>query len=267
MRISLPSASLLAGLLTLLALSWAQAEEIPGQVLDAATGSPLEGANVQAGDRATTTDAQGRFKVEAALGDSLDISFIGYQRARVAVVLPLVVALERAILQAPEVVVEGGLVRQRLDRLAASVTVVDGDRSRASGAGHLQDATHAVPNLNWAGGSSRPRYFQIRGIGERSHYAGEGPPSFSVGFVMDDVDLSGMGTAGLLFDVDQVEVFKGPQSTIFGPNALAGLINLRSADPQQGFAGAGSAEVGSDGLGRFFRGGESAGRERFWRCA
>ena len=251
MRISLPSVSLLAGLLTLSALSWAQAEQVPGQVLDAATGRPLEGANVQAEDRATTTDAQGRFKVEAALGDSLDISFIGYQSARVAVVLPLVVALERAILQAPEVVVEGGLVRQRLDRLAASVTVVDGDHSRASGAGHLQDATHAVPNLNWAGGSSRPRYFQIRGIGERSHYAGEGPPSFSVGFVMDDVDLSGMGTAGLLFDVDQVEVFKGPQSTIFGPNALAGLINLRSADPQPGFAGAGSAEVGSDGLGRF----------------
>ena len=152
--------------------------------------------------------------------DSLDISFIGYQRARVAIVLPLVVALERTVLQVPEVVVEGGLVRQRLDRLAASVTVVDGDRSRASGAGHLQDATHAVPNLNWAGGSSRPRYFQIRGIGERSHYAGEGPPSFSVGFVMDDVDLSGMGTAGLLFDVDQVEVFKGPQSNYFWPQRL-----------------------------------------------
>ena len=251
MKIPLLSASLLAGLLTLTALSLVQAEEVPGRVLDAATGRPLAGANVQAGDRGTTTDAQGRFKVEAALGDSLDISFIGYQRTRVAVVLPLIVALKREILSAPEVVVEGGLVRQRLDRLAASVTVLDRDRARASGAGHLQDATHAVPNLNWAGGSSRPRYFQIRGIGERSHYAGEGPPSFSVGFVMDDVDLSGMGTAGLLFDVEQVEVFKGPQSTIFGPNALAGLINLRSADPQQEFAGAGSAEMGSDGLGRF----------------
>ena len=251
MRISLPSASLLAGLLTLSVLSLAQAEAVPGQVLDAATGRPLEGANVQAGSRVTTTDAEGWFRVEAAPGDSLDISFIGYERTRVAVVLPLVVALQRTVLQTPEVVVEGGLVRQRLDRLAASVTVLDGDRSRTSGAGHLQDATAMVPNLNWAGGTSRPRYFQIRGMGERSHYAGEGPPSFSVGFVMDDVDLSGMGTAGLLFDVDQVEVFKGPQSTIFGPNALAGLINLRSADPHQGFAGAGSTEMGSDGLGRF----------------
>ena len=45
MRISLSSASLLAGLLMLSALSGAQAEEVPGQVLDAATGLPLEGAN------------------------------------------------------------------------------------------------------------------------------------------------------------------------------------------------------------------------------
>ena len=62
MRISLSVASLLAGLLTLSALSVAQAEEVSGQVLDVATGRPLEGANVQAGNRATTTDAQGRFK-------------------------------------------------------------------------------------------------------------------------------------------------------------------------------------------------------------
>ena len=92
MRIPLPSASLLAGLLTLATLSWARAEEVPGQVLDAATGHPLAGANVQAGNRATTTDAEGRFKVEAAPGDSLDISFIGYQSVRVAVIAPLILA-------------------------------------------------------------------------------------------------------------------------------------------------------------------------------
>ena len=232
---------------------WApvQAAQVPGQVLDAATGRPLEGANVQAGPAATVTDAQGRFRLEVAQGDSLNISFIGYQSVRVGVVLPLLVALEGVVLQTPEIVVEGGLVRRRLDRLAASVTVVEGAGAQAGGAGHLQGVIHRVANLNWAGGSSRPRYFQIRGIGERSHYAGEGPPNFSVGFVLDDVDLSGMGTAGLLFDIDQVEVFKGPQSTIFGPNALAGLINLQSADPHQLLGGEVSAGAGSDGLGRF----------------
>ncbi|NKB65726.1 MAG: TonB-dependent receptor [Candidatus Latescibacteria bacterium] len=241
---------LLAASLALATLTSVRAEEVPGQVIDAVTGRPLEGANVQSGQQATTTDPQGRFLLQVTAGDSLDISFVGYQSARVAVGLGLI-ALERAVLQTPEVVVEGGLVRRQLDQLAASVTVVDGAQARAGGGLHVQDVTQTVPNLNWAGGTSRPRYFQIRGIGERSHYAGEGPPNFSVGFVLDDIDMSGMGTAGLLFDVDQIEVFKGPQSTIFGPNALAGLINLQSADPHQLLGGEVSVGGGNDGLGRF----------------
>ena len=36
---------------------------------------------------------------------------------------------------------------------------------------------------------------------------------------------------GQLFDIDQVEVFKGPQSSVYGPNAIAGLITLFSKDP------------------------------------
>ncbi len=231
----------------------AQSLHVQGRVLDAKTGAPLEGANVAGGAASASTDPNGQFALTIDPGDPLTVSFVGYETITL---YPqesvLTVLLPPAVLQAPETVVVGGLVKKALSEATTSVTVLDRSRLQgAAGAGHLQDLTHAVPNLNWAGGSSRPRYFQIRGVGERSHYAGEGPPSFSVGFVMDDVDLSGMGTTGLLFDVDQVEVFKGPQSTIFGPNALAGLINLRSADPQQGFGWVGSAGMGSDGLKRF----------------
>ena len=113
---------------------------------------------------------------------------------------------------------------------------------------HFQSLIDEVPNLNWAGGTSRPQYFQIRGVGERSNYAGEGPPSFSVGTVVDDVDLSGLATGGLLFDLEQVEVYRGPQSTIFGANAMAGLIHMRSADPVDRFDHGRSDGVGSDGL-------------------
>ncbi len=232
MKISLPSASLLAGLLMLSVLSVAQAEEVPGQVLDAATGRPLEGANVQAGDRVTTTDAQGRFVSRVSLGDSLTISHVGYETVRL---LPttesFVIRLHPKLLKAPEIIVEGGLVEETLSEAAASITVLDRNRLQETNGHHFQSLTSAVPNLNWSGGTSRPRYFQIRGMGENSHFAGEKPPNFLVGFVLDGVDLSGLGTAGVLFDLDRVEVFKGPQSTIFGPNAMAGLISLQSTDP------------------------------------
>ena len=231
----------------------AQSLQLQGRVLDAETGAPLEGANVASASAAAATDHRGHFTLTIAAGGSITVSFVGYESVTLEPQKPVItVLLTPAVLQAPGIIVEGGLVEKNLSESMASVTVLDRSGLReAAGAGHLQDLTHAVPNLNWAGGSSRPRYFQIRGIGERSHYAGEGPPSFSVGFVMDDVDLSGMGTTGLLFDLDQVEVFKGPQSTIFGPNALAGLINLRSADPHQRFEWVGSAGVGSDGLQRY----------------
>ena len=251
MRISLPSAGLLAGLLTLATLSWARAEEVPGQVLDATTGRPLAGANVQAGDRATTTDAEGRFVLKMSLGDSLTISHVGYETVRLlptAESFVILVRLHPKILKAPEVIVEGGLAEEPLSEAAASITVLDRSRMQEANGHHFQNLTPAVPNLNWAGGTSRPRYFQIRGMGENSHFVGEKPPNFLVGFVLDGVDLSGLGTAGVLFDLDRIEIFKGPQSTIFGPNAMAGLINLQSTDPSSLPSHEVTASRGSDDL-------------------
>jgi len=230
----------------------AQMLALSGQVVDAETGEPLVGANVMVGSGGTSTGAGGRFECTASAGDSISVSFVGYETARLrAEGSAIVVRLQSTVLRVREVIVQGGLGEQASEEVPASVSVLTRRQVRAANGPHLQDVARAVPNLNWAGGTSRPRYFQIRGIGERSHYAGEAPPSFSVGFILDDVDLSGMGMAGLLFDLDQVEVFKGPQSTTFGPNAMAGLISLRSADPDELFGSAASASGGSDGLLRY----------------
>jgi hypothetical protein len=53
---------------------------------------------------------------------------------------------------------------------------------------HFSDLIQQVPNLNYAGGTSRPRYFQIRGEGSVSRYADQGPPSTYVGLVLDGMD-------------------------------------------------------------------------------
>ena len=129
-----------------------------------------------------------------------------------------------------EVVVSASLLRdQALRQVPASVTVLNQQTLSGGGQQHFEDVLAQVPNLNWAGGTSRPRYFQIRGIGEREQY--EGAPNPSVGFLIDDVDFSGIGMAATLFDVSQVEVLRGPQGTRLGANALAGIVSVRSADP------------------------------------
>jgi outer membrane receptor protein involved in Fe transport len=115
----------------------------------------------------------------------------------------------------------------------ASVTVLDARTLQDAGRANLEDVLALIPNLNWAGDTSLPRYIQLRGIGELEQY--QGAPNPSVGFLIDDIDFSGLGAAGTLYDLDQVEVLRGPQATRYGANALAGLIYLRSAEPTSTF--------------------------------
>jgi outer membrane receptor protein involved in Fe transport len=129
-----------------------------------------------------------------------------------------------------EIVVTASLRDTPLLDQAASTSVVSAQTVRERAANHLEDILHAIPNLNFAGGTSRARFFQVRGIGERSQY--QEPLNASVGLLMDGVDFSGLGTAGTLFDIEQVEVLRGPQGTLHGANALAGLISIRSAAPE-----------------------------------
>ena len=113
---------------------------------------------------------------------------------------------------------------------------------------HLEDVLGQAVNVSVSSGSSRARFYQIRGIGERGQF-GE-PLNSSVGLVIDGVDFSGFGTAAVLLDVAQVEVLRGPQGTLYGANALAGLINIVSAEPTEDFSGRLQLDVGNfDALG------------------
>jgi outer membrane receptor protein involved in Fe transport len=132
-----------------------------------------------------------------------------------------------------EIVVTATLRSTPAIDVPASVTVLDRQTLADAGRTNFEDVLALVPNLNWAGDTSLPRYFQLRGIGELEQY--QGAPNPSVGFLIDDIDFSGLGTAGTLYDLDQAEVLRGPQATRYGANALAGLIYLRSAEPTDTF--------------------------------
>ena len=128
-----------------------------------------------------------------------------------------------------ELVVTASLKEVRSLDLPTSVTVLDAETIRQGAVQHFEELAQTTPNLHWAGGSSRARYFQVRGIGERSQY--EGAPNPSVGFLLDDIDFSAIGGVATRFDLGSVEVLRGPQGTRYGANALAGLIYARSREP------------------------------------
>jgi iron complex outermembrane receptor protein len=144
-----------------------------------------------------------------------------------------------------EVVVTSTLRPETVLNAPASVTVLSADALHGAGQQHLEDVLALVPNLNWAGDTARPRYFQIRGIGELAQY--QGAPNPSIGFLIDDIDFSGLGTAATLFDIDRVEVLRGPQGARYGANALGGLVYVTSAAPTPQFEGRVEAGVGNYG--------------------
>jgi iron complex outermembrane recepter protein len=144
--------------------------------------------------------------------------------------------------QLDEIIVTAGLRPVQLTELPGSVSVLTSATLSDAGQQHIEDVLALVPNLNWAGDTSRPRYFQVRGIGELQQY--QGAPNPSVGFLIDDIDFSGLGSAATLFDVDHIEVLHGPQGTLYGANALAGLIYVKSAEPSDTFGGRAEVDAG-----------------------
>ncbi len=129
----------------------------------------------------------------------------------------------------PAMIVSADFRPNTAQETPVSLTQIDNDVIESRGAQHLDDVLNLAPNVNVSSGAARGQYFQIRGIGERSQFSA--PINPSVGLLIDGIDFSRTGGAATLFDIESVEILRGPQGTKFGTNALAGVINMKSTDP------------------------------------
>ena len=145
------------------------------------------------------------------------------------------------------ITVTGDLWESELQRTTASVSVLTEELLQTSGTRHFGDLINSIPNLTWSATSSRPRYLQLRGIGENSQFEGETPDS-SVRFLVDDLDFTGIGSIGNLFDTQQVEVLRGPQAGAFGVNAAGGVVRIVSNEPTPYWTGQMEGTAGNDNL-------------------
>ena len=146
-----------------------------------------------------------------------------------------------------EIIVTSDFRDSTLLQTPASVTVIDSAAIAQRQARHLEQVLNLAPNVNFSSGASRGRFIQIRGIGERSQFIE--PLNPSVGALVDGIDFTGIAGAATTMDIAQIEILRGPQGTLYGANALAGLINVRSNQPSEQLQGNMQVSVGDYGTG------------------
>ncbi len=143
-------------------------------------------------------------------------------------------AQERALLG--EIVVTAQKREQRLQDVPIAVSVIDGSLVESVGGFNAESLKQLVPSLNIRKTNTQlNQAIFLRGVGTINFAIAAQP---SVAFVLDGVVLSSAGEAfGDMYDVERVEVLRGPQGTLFGKNSSAGVVNVVSKMPGSEFGG------------------------------
>jgi iron complex outermembrane receptor protein len=144
-----------------------------------------------------------------------------------------------------EIVVTAQRREENLQDIPLSVDVVSGEKLDAinAGGGDIRAFAGRVPSLNIESSFGRtfPRFY-IRGLGNTDFDLNASQP---VSIVYDDVVLENPILKGFpVFDVDRVEVLRGPQGTLFGRNTPAGIVKFDSVKPKDEFGGYGRLSYG-----------------------
>jgi outer membrane receptor for ferrienterochelin and colicins len=222
-------------------------EVVRGVVRESGSGHPVSGAQVTALPRGPIawTDNEGRFRLTVpARPDSLRIIAIGYGATRVALgagasievtLAPLTVVL-------PELISTAGRFEERAAEVTAPVVTIPKAEIEAQAAVATDEVVSQLPGVQSIPTPPAGTAIAIRGIGDsRVLVLVDGEPVG--GSLLQSTDLSRLSTVA----VQRIEVTKGPMSSVYGSDALGGVINLVTQRPPQALQLGLTARTGSFG--------------------
>jgi iron complex outermembrane receptor protein len=251
MTTRITEALLLCILLFLVGPAHAQAQKtVSGTVTDATTGKPLPNVNVQVRGMptGTATDPDGRYRLTVSgPGAVLVFSFVGYERREIQVgdqtTIDVQLPPKRGTLE--DVVVTAQKREESIQDVPVSVATASPEEIAAvqSPGSDIRDLAARVPSLNTDGsnGNVMPRFY-IRGMGNTAFDINASQPVVLMvdGVVQENVLLKSQ----MLFDIQQVEVQRGPQGSLFGRNTPAGIVRVETRKPTWETEGYASATYG-----------------------
>lgn len=206
-----------------------------------------------------------RTHLSSAIGLVLGLAFIAPLQAQQAAsdtgTSKSTAAKQAEAKELQEVTVSARRRDESMEKVPVAITAFSGEDMKDLQANSIDGLQSAVPNMNIVqgrGSSSAVNIF-IRGIGQPDALQTFDP---GVGMYVDDVYYSRIqGALISLFDVERVEVLRGPQGTLYGKNSTGGAVKVITRNPPEGTEGSVEAGFGNFGRreGKFYLGGPLAG--------
>lgn len=148
-----------------------------------------------------------------------------------------------------EIIVTAERRAESLQQTPMSVTAFTGDMVSQGGITGIEDIAIQTPNFKLTTFNISEPQLYIRGIGTTNDSVGSDP---AVAVFIDDVYVGRpSGTSTDLYDLERIEVLRGPQGTLYGRNSAGGALNIFSKKPQQEFEAKTGLTVGNEALVNF----------------
>jgi len=218
---------------------------------------PLSGVNVRLlnSSLGNATDEQGNFELKNVNPGSyhIQVSALGYATVEQEIRMTqegttINFQLSESATQLDDVIVTVQKTEEEIQKVSLSVSVISSAKIQQYRMWNNKDITAIVPNLYSSNPGDGRNVTSIRGITSTSY-----DPSVATN--IDGVNQFSLDTyIAPLVDVERIEVLRGPQGTLYGRNAMGGVINIITRQPDNRTAGFGEINIGNFGQQRYSAG-------------
>lgn len=209
-------------------------------IVKGGNGTTIPGATitVRGTKIATVTDTNGAFTIDAKQQPPfyIRVSYVGYKPQDFQVLQLQETPIELILVedtQLDEIVVTSRRRSEVLQDVPIPITVIGGQAAENAGAFNVNRLKELVPSVQLYASNARNTTLNIRGLGSTFGLTNDGIDP-GVGFYVDGVyHARPAATSTDFLDIEQIEVIRGPQGTLFGKNTTAGAFNITTTKPTQ----------------------------------
>jgi iron complex outermembrane receptor protein len=234
--------------------SWAQNTTTLSGIISDTRVQPIEGASIRLLNTSVgaATNSAGEFTISdlPRAKYTIEISAVGFASIKRDVDLttdfgPLRIQMVEDVRQLDAIIVTAEKKEDDLQRIPVSISNISSQQSEEYRLWNIKDITAISPNVYSANPGDNRNVTSIRGVTTTSYDP-------AVATYIDGVNQFNLDTyIAPVFDIERIEVLRGPQGTLYGRNAMGGVINIITKEPTNSTHGFAEANVGNYGQQRF----------------